>query len=104
MASVTSLHVIAARARKCQRGTARTLDAPAHVCVSEVPDPVHAEPLIWKPVEQLYDAPPLPHAAMHADQPHKHASGWCASPTHDGCVAQFHEPEPLHVALAEPLR
>jgi hypothetical protein len=44
-------------------GTARALDVPAQVCVSEVPDPVHAEPLIWKPDAQLYDAPPLPQVA-----------------------------------------
>ncbi len=31
--------------------------------MSEVPDPVHAEPLIWKPDAQLYDAPPLPQVA-----------------------------------------
>ncbi len=67
-----------------------------------MPEPVHAEPLIWKPDAQLYDAPPLPHAARHVDQTSPTDIG--ASPTHDGCVAQSHEPEPLQVALAEPLR
>ena len=34
-----------------------------HDCVSDVPLPAHALPVLYWPTAQAYDAPPLPHAA-----------------------------------------
>ena len=35
-----------------------------HDCVSEVPLPVHALPLLYCPTAQAYEAPPLPHTVQ----------------------------------------